>query len=89
MLSYIKLFFIIASVFEVTYSFQSYRDFEKSKVFINNGSDNFFLEIWKLSKFMIVKKNKILDQVKVYTEDDTISFFVIGDWGGIPVFPYR
>jgi hypothetical protein len=38
---------------------------------------------------MIVKKNKILDQVKVYTEDDTISFFVIGDWGGIPVFPYR
>ena len=34
-------------------------------------------------------KLKFSDQVEVKTADETVSFFVIGDWGGIPVFPYR
>ena len=30
-----------------------------------------------------------LDEVFVKTDEDSVAFFVIGDWGGLPVYPYR
>ncbi|CAF0804277.1 unnamed protein product [Brachionus calyciflorus] len=29
------------------------------------------------------------DRVKLDLKDDNVNFLVIGDWGGLPVFPYR
>ena len=34
-------------------------------------------------------KTNIKDKVEVYAKGDVASFFVIGDWGGMPVFPFR
>ena len=30
-----------------------------------------------------------LDNVTMITDTDKVSFFIIGDWGGLPVFPYK
>lgn len=30
----------------------------------------------------------LLDQVQLLTSSESATFFVIGDWGGIPAFPF-
>lgn len=67
------------------------RIFGSTKMFVKDGIYTLFMFIDHKKEFYsyLIAYLWILDDVTVITDGDGISFFVIGDWGGLPTFPYR
>lgn len=67
------------------------RIFGSTKMFVKDGIYTLFMSIDHKKEFYsyLIAYLWTLDDVTVITDGDGISFFVIGDWGGLPTFPYR